>query len=411
MKPRPGFRRLLASRHRGEWVKPAPRVPDLAQYLKSIDWDDSVTVVDLFCGAGGMSQGFSQVEGVEVVAGIDVDAIALMTHAANFAGLALHVDLSDEPVELAGLLRKRGVKRVDVVVGGPPCQGFSRLGKGFQRMRARAGLAKVDREDPRNGLYLGFLSGVLSLKPLVAVMENVPEIYDEVVEDAKAILTSAGYTVDSRVLNAADFGVPQRRRRLFLVAWRRVPEPGWPAPRRSRRTVADAIGDLPRIVPGADKEVLPWGRPEYPGPYLRRMRAGLTGAERRLIRDHVCRAHALDDIISFGVMGRKDRYDVVPDFLRRYRIDIFRDKYHRLPWREPAWTVTAHLSKDGYKYIHPRQARTISVREAARLQGFPDRYRLAGARTSRYHQIGNAVPPPLAEALARTVVAAVRQGG
>lgn len=379
--------------------------------MSRLDWDGSVTVVDLFCGAGGISQGFSLVKGAEIVAGVDIDPIALMTHAANFPGLTLHLDLSSEAVDLAPVLRKRGLRRVDVVIGGPPCQGFSRLGKGFQRMRARAGLAKVDREDPRNGLYMGFLWGVLSLKPLVAVMENVPEIYDDVVEDAKAILCAAGYKVQSRVLDAADFGVAQRRRRFFLVAWRGVPEPGWPVPGRVRRTVAEAIGDLPRVPAGAYKEVLPWTFPEAPGPYLRRMRAALPGSERRLIRDHVCRAHAMDDVIAFRLMHQKDKYEAVPDFLRRYRIDIFRDKYHRLPWREPAWTVTAHLSKDGYKYIHPRQARTISVREAARLQSFPDRYRFAGGRTARYHQVGNAVPPLLAEALARKIVDAIRRGG
>jgi DNA (cytosine-5)-methyltransferase 1 len=107
-------------------------------------------------------------------------------------------------------------------------------------------------------------------------------------------------------------------------------------------------------------------------------------------------------------MHEGDTYTMVPPRLRRYRSDIFADKYHRMVFDESAWTVTAHLAKDGYKYIHPSQHRTLSVREAARIQSFPDRFRFAGSRTDRYRQIGNAVPPLLAEAVARTVLPLVR---
>jgi DNA (cytosine-5)-methyltransferase 1 len=134
------------------------------------------------------------------------------------------------------------------------------------------------------------------------------------------------------------------------------------------------------------------------------MRAGLRGLSRQIVTDHVTRAHRPEDVAAFAGMAEDDRYAAVPESMRRYRSDIFDDKYHRMVWDRPSWTVTAHLAKDGYNYIHPRQARTISVREAARIQSFPDRYRFAGSRTHRFAHIGNAVPPLLARAVGRAVV-------
>jgi DNA (cytosine-5)-methyltransferase 1 len=180
-------------------------------------------------------------------------------------------------------------------------------------------------------------------------------------------------------------------------------EVNWPLPQPRKFTVRDAIADLPEIAAGHIAEEAEWNRPKIVNAYLAEMRKGLTRDSKTKVRDHVTRAHREEDIRSFSFMGEGDKYSAVPVELRRYRDDIFTDKYHRMKWSHPAWTVTAHLSKDGYKYIHPQQNRTLSVREAARLQSFPDRFRLAGSRTSRWAQIGNAVPPKLAAALGATI--------
>ena len=129
--------------------------------------------------------------------------------------------------------------------------------------------------------------------------------------------------------------------------------------------------------------------------------------------DHITRAHREDDKIIFRLMSEGEYFVDVPESLRRYRSDIFRDKYRKLLWDEPSWTVTAHLKKDSYRYIHPdrEQARTISLREAARIQSFPDRWRFAGYRSNAFAQVGNAVPPLLARAIAGTIARQLRSKG
>lgn len=394
---------------RGRFIRLDPIVPDPHRWLKQeFDWDANVAVVDMFCGAGGMSFGLDSVKGMRVVAGLERDPIAAMTHMANMPAPVFTGDVS-EVEDFRCLFRSMGVRRVDILTGGPPCQGFSRLGKGALRRLALDDGRNVDLHDPRNWLFRHFMRAVRQLRPQVVVIENVPEMlgYTPIIEEIRGIFEDLDYMFEARVLRADQYGVPQRRSRLFMIANRNGHNVVWPKPRRYVRTLRDAIGDLPEVGPAHFEEEIPWTRPPKLGPYLRMMRAGLRGAAARVVYDHVTRAHRAEDIAAFRHMRQGDRYGAVPVHLRRYRDNIFADKYHRMIWDAPSWTVTAHLAKDGYKYIHPEQHRTISVREAARIQSFPDRFRFAGSRTHRFAQIGNAVPPLLAAELGRSLLALI----
>lgn len=391
---------------RGMFVALKPAVPDVAAYLdEKFDWDENVAVVDMFAGAGGLSLGLDSTPGLRVVAAFERDPVAAQTHGANIKSATMTGDVRDVS-SFATVLKEAGVRRVDVLAGGPPCQGFSRLGKGALRKLALDNGRGVDTSDERNFLFREFVRAVRELAPSVLLLENVPEMASvpAVLDELVGVLEDLGYAVSGpKVLAAGDYGVPQVRRRLFIIATLDSRDVVWPAPSRSRPTLGEAIGDLPPVPPQQVAEVLPWTRPDQPSAYLRTMRAGLRGEWKQVVTGHVTRAHRPEDIEVFAGMSEDDRYDAVPQHQRRYRSDIFDDKYHRMVWDKPSWTVTAHLAKDGYKYIHPRQARTISVREAARIQSFPDRYRFAGSRTHRFAHVGNAVPPLLARAVGATV--------
>lgn len=363
----------------------------------------------MFAGAGGLSLGFDSVPGLAVVAAFEEDRRAAETHAANISGAVFTSDVRKVD-SFSRKLKESGVRRIDILSGGPPCQGFSRLGKGALRRLALEDGQSAELSDPRNLLFREFMRAVRELHPQVVVLENVPDmaLHESVMEEIRGVFGDLGYSFDKRVLDAEEYGVPQRRERLFMVANRHGITVEWPAPGRERYTLREAISDLPAVPAGHFEEKVRREPPVNPGAYVREMRRGLRGKESRIVRDHVTRLHRDEDIEAFSYMGEGDRYAAVPRRLRRYRGDIFKDKYHRMVWDEPAWTVTAHLAKDGYKYIHPEQGRTISIREAARVQSFPDRFRFAGTRTDRFAQVGNAVPPKLARAVGLSLRLLVR---
>jgi DNA (cytosine-5)-methyltransferase 1 len=165
-------------------------------------------------------------------------------------------------------------------------------------------------------------------------------------------------------------------------------------------SVWDAIGDLPPISNGAREWCLPYSEKRRRSVYGLRMR---EDAHPETVFDHVCRAQNDQDLEAFRLLRQGDWYRDLPQHLKRYRDDIFEDKYKKLYKDRPSWCVTAHLSKDCYTHIHPTQARTISIREAARLQSFPDCFYFAGNMGEKFGLIGNAVPPVLAEHLARAI--------
>lgn len=377
---------------------------------------DKPKVLDLFAGAGGFSLGFHWA-GFETAVAIDHDAVAVETLQANFSHRGAFALLRDiarlTPQRLeADLQHLNVVSEFDVIIGGPPCQGWSRVGRGKLRS-LKAKRHRGTDSDPRNHLYENFLRMVAHFRPKVAVMENVPGMLSHngknVAESVAAGLKKIGYVVTWALLDASEFGVPQVRKRLIFVGVRKnlglkftfpktISEDGvrlYPL-----RTVRDAIGDLPIIRHGANRGIRPYIAKPESSSYVERMRRDV---ERPTIFDHICRTHNDDDLEAFGLLRQGGLYRDLPKRLKRYREDIFDDKYKKLYWNKPSWCVTAHLSKDCYTHIHPSQSRTISVREAARLQSFPDSFYFGGSMGSKFQMIGNAVPPLLAESIGTAV--------
>lgn len=370
---------------------------------------DGPLAVDLFCGAGGLSQGLHDA-GFSVIAGVEHNRFSMESHRSRFPGATLQLDLSDQAnrAELIGGLTACG-KQIDLITGGPPCQPFSTAGKGKIRDLIDRG---VWEEDARKSLWMAFVDIVKGVRPKAVLLENVPQM--ALGGDAKELralrceLERAGYAVHVTFLKASDYGVPQPRERLFLVALEQDLTFNWPAPSDGPpATVSDAIRDLPPLIGGEQEVCPPYDESQVLSPLVEHLRRGVRKCDRKRINDHYTRAVRPDDLEIYRLMDQNTKYDQLPEHLRRYRQDIFRDKYNRLPWDEPSRTITAHLSKDGYWYIHPRDHRTLSVREAARIQTFPDDFRFAGRMTDAYRQIGEAVPPLLAKALGTAIRSAL----
>jgi DNA (cytosine-5)-methyltransferase 1 len=374
-------------------------------------------VLDLFAGAGGFSLGFHWA-GFHTAVAADFEPTAAETLTANFAhhgALVLQRDLSQFlPQHLDSELRRRGLEsEFDVIIGGPPCQGWSMVGRGKMRTLSEADGRACTLRDPRNQLYKRFLGYVKHYQPKVAIMENVPGMLSHggknIAEAVAGTMEDAGYIVTWQRINASDYGVPQFRDRLFFVGVRKdlglkfaFPQVTSSTGKRAfpLTTVADAIKDLPIIRHGAKAWVREYQKPAKLGSYAKLMRAG---ADRETVFDHVCRTHNDQDLEAFRLMRQGGWYRDLPKRLKRYRDDIFEDKYKKLSWDKPSGCVTAHLSRDCYTHIHPSQARTISVREAARLQSFPDSFYFAGSMGTKFRLIGNAVPPLAAMRIANEI--------
>ena len=367
------------------------------------------TAVDLFCGAGGLSLGLERA-GFDVLVGADSDEWAVRTHEANLPGLSWCGDLSD-PSEFLRALDAWGIRSVDLVAGGVPCQPFSRAGQSRLRELVDSGLRTG--HDARANLWSSFVRVVEHLDPEAVLVENVPDLprWDDgaVLIGLYESLRSLGYRVEARILDGFRYGVPQHRQRLILLGFKGWRRPLWPAPTDERVTLAEAIGDLPPIPRAQRAESLPYDTRRTASDFQRLMRQELTGAGATEITEHICRDVRADDMEAFRLLGQGQTYMDMPEHLRRYRSDVFTDKYKRLSWDELCRSITAHIAKDGYWYIHPDQHRTLSIREAARVQTFPDRFRFAGTQTHRYRQIGNAVPVRLAEAVGRSVRETLRR--
>jgi DNA (cytosine-5)-methyltransferase 1 len=388
--------RLRLPPHR---AAPDPSTPAaVAGWVKRAD---RPTAIDLFCGAGGLSLGLHDA-GLRVLVGADIDPLAVETHTANLGGLGYIGDLSD-PSDLIDSLKGWGITSVDVVAGGVPCQPFSRAGQ--SKIRSLVAVRARPERDRRADLWESFIQVVGYLHPKAVLLENVPDLaqWDEgaVLVGFCEALRELGYETEARILHAYDYGVPQHRSRLFIVGIlanerRRIL---WPHKRTPRPTLSDAISDLPPVSAGHREDLA-----EYDGPKTalqRRLRRTMDGGSRNIVWDHATREVRCDDAAAFALLPEGGTYLDIPEHLRRYRSDIFTDKYKRLSRNELSRTITAHVAKDGYWYIHPTQDRTLSIREVARIQTFPDWFRFAGEPSHRLRQIGNAVPPLLAEALGR----------
>jgi DNA (cytosine-5)-methyltransferase 1 len=345
--------------------------------------------------------------GYQVVLSVDNDPAAVTTHLANFPGPCLEADLSD-PDRVADLLALLEGLEIDLIAGGPPCQPFSRAGRSKIRDLVDKGIREA--LDPRRELWRAFLQVVTRVRPRAVLLENVPDM--ALGDDMRTVrflmseLDALGYETDMRILEAWRHGVPQHRQRLIVVAVRDA-IPKWPK-YSEMITLADAISDLPELGDTIGARALPYSGPNTE--FQRLARAGCEQADENLVFDHMTRRVREDDKKAFQLMAQGYRYTDLPKKLKRYRDDIFDDKYNRLSWSELSRSITAHIAKDGYWYIHPSEDRTLTVREAARIQTFPDHFRFSGTRSDAFRLIGNAVPPTLGAAMATAIREALDQG-
>lgn len=373
-------------------------------------------VLDLFCGAGGMSLGF-QMAGYKIGLGVDNDPRACKTHLHNFGGFCVQANIA-EIIDPQEFIQTNGLERVDVIIGGPPCQGFSRVGRGKIRSLMND---PEDIHDPRNQCYRNFIRFIQKLKPLYFVMENVPDMQNYADENQPLLnkilfeLRQEGYKVEWDILHADHYGVPQTRKRLFIMGNRLGRGQPWPVKTHETRsiTVWQAMSDLPIIQHGNRQDEMPYEPRCKLGEYQRLMRQEVSNK----LYNHQTHRHNDQDLEAFAWMTEGSKYVDLPSKYKRYRDDIFKDKYKKLYRDCPSWTIEAHIGKDAYRYIYPSRKgepeppRTISVREAARLQSFPDRFRFIGAFTQQFRQVGNAVPPLLAKAIAESILADMHSAG
>lgn len=369
---------------------------------------NKLQMVDLFCGAGGLSLGFTQ-EGFVTALANDIEECCVDTYAYNHPETnrknIILGDIRQVTDHLEVLLKG---KEIDIVVGGPPCQGFSTANR--QRL--------ID--DPRNKLYKSYVEIVKRVNPKFFVMENVKGmklVANQVVEDFKKI----GYSVEFNILNAKDYGVPQNRERLIYIGNRigidnnKVFEElfslsktipnfilkdalfGLRKLEASRKRNSTEVGS---IKSGYKIEKCQYNKPNEYISYINQERNML------LTLNHKARYNNDRDIEIYSRLNQGDRSDdpKIADIMPyKRRNSIFKDKYFKLEENKICKTITAHMKFDCNMYIHPTQARGLTPREAARIQSYPDDYYFKGAYTKTYMQIGNSVPPLLGRAIAKII--------
>jgi DNA (cytosine-5)-methyltransferase 1 len=328
------------------------------------------------------------------------------------------LDLGDDDIvlELGTLIRTLGVT---LIAGGPPCQAFSRVGRSGLRNLVRLGVRP--EHDMRKDLWQSFLWIVSIARPKAVLMENVPDMALDrdmwILRTMVDELEEMGYSVEERVVVSSDYGVPQTRTRLILIALADGTAFEWPQP-SMEVNLRNAIGDLPDVEGGwrpnngedlRDPVASGWTgyRSDAQTEFQRLMRSHLPAGSESRLYDHITRPVREDDALAFAQMDSNTRYADIDKDLQRYRSDIFDDKYKRLDWNGLSRTITAHIAKDGYGFIHPEQDRTLTVREAARIQTFGDHIRFAGPPSAAFRQIGNAVPPLLAEHLGSAIIESI----
>lgn len=369
-----------------------------------------MNMVDLFCGCGGLSIGFEQA-GFSVEFASDIDPICSETYMKN-----MHLSANDMFIgDIAELNLKYNnysslFQDVDLVCGGPPCQGFSMANR--QRL--------ID--DPRNHLYKEFLSFLEKTQPKFFVMENVKGMLNkinEIINDISSILGNS-YNVHYRVFNARNFGVPQNRERLIIIgnqlgisSAKIIENIAARCPNLPRFTLFDAISDLPELKPNRRKnstkaESNDVGYFETAYTYEKTPFYLFINGDKEIatLYNHKNRYNNDRDIEIYTRLpqGANSLHPSIQDIMPyKSRNNIFKDKYFKLKYDDVCKTITSHMKFDCNMYIHPTQPRGLSPREAARIQTFPDDFVFYGPQNSWYKQIGNAVPVKLAKVIGEEI--------
>lgn len=415
--------------------------------------ENGFTFIDLFAGAGGLSEGFIQ-SGFRPIAHVEMNSNAAKTIETRIAYYYLREHnlldiyhkyerqlisreflLSKIPkVELNSVINKeiselsikgifeiidksmseKCIKKVDVIIGGPPCQAYSLVG------RAQSNHMIIPMEDdPRNELYKMYIQFLRKYQPRMFVFENVAGIKTarsgQAFKNLRSYMKRVGYELDYKELNAKDFGVLQSRKRIIIIGW--LKNTGYEYPTfdivKTNAVVSDLLDDLPAITPGQSQT-------EYRITDLRRVKRVVKTLNLRnnddVLTAYEARPHTDQDIEIYkraidmwfrNSAHERLKYDDLPEELKTHKNRTsFVDRFKVVEGdMNCCHTILAHLSKDGHYFIHPSidQHRSITVREAARIQSFPDNYFFEGARTSQFIQVGNAVPPIMAYHIAEKI--------
>lgn len=399
------------------------------------------TVIDLFAGAGGLSEGFVQA-GFMPIAHVEMnkDACDTLRTRACYHYLRKHnqldiyfdyikgeisrgalyssvpkyitdsvinVEISDDTVSdtFRRIKELLGDRSVDMIIGGPPCQAYSLLHRHDKKME----------DDPRTLLYLQYGKFLKEFKPKGFVFENVPGLLSakkgEHFRNLQEYFDGLGYKVHYKMLDASDYGVLQNRKRLIIVGWEKMHDYGYPDFKKnnSAAVINDILEDLPILEAGDVKPIAPYTNPI--NSYLQE--SGIRTESETFVTQNIARplngndaaiyAYALD---MWNNKHQRLKYTDLPIALRTQKNEkSFLDRFKVVDGEGKAHTLVAHLSKDGHYYIHPQKkyCRSISVREAARMQSFPDNFYFEGSRSAMFKQIGNAVPVLMAMKIAESI--------
>ncbi len=324
---------------------------------------NKINYIDLFAGAGGISKGFELEKGFENIFSIDCDKNSCKTYRENFPSHTM-LEKNIEELSKKEILELARGKEVDVIIGGTPCQGFSMAGN----------IGRSFLDDPRNQLFKEFARVVSILNPKIFVIENVARVYNhnkgKTREEIFRLFEKLGYKINCERLNAVDYGVPQKRNRLFIIGNRLGLENKFPAKEiDDYKTVEEEIGELPPLSSGETSDV----------------------------PNHVAMNHSEQMLYKMSFVSNGGSRDQIPKNIRPKSGDV--RKYIKHDKDKPSVCVTGDMRK----IFHYSQNRALTVRELAKLQSFPDDFIFLGKSISQQQQVGNAVPPLLAQSIARTI--------
>lgn len=339
---------------------------------------------DLFSGVGGLSQGFISA-GFDIAFAIEFDKEIAEAYAKNHPGTdMINEDIRDVDVEVL----KERYPHIDLIMGGPPCQGFSQKGK------------RLNLNDPRNFLFQQFVRFVESYRPKYFVLENVPNIIttsngyfkNQIIES----FSKLGYTVNCGVLSASKFGIPQDRNRAIFIGVLGEEGIELPAPPNKKVTIEEAIYDLPFIGSGEGEEVSKYDK-KISSDYQKLLRG-----KSKVLYNHVATKHSDIALERLSLIPKGSGREVLP--VEHRTKSIYSGTWCRLLENGIAPTITTRFdTPSSGRFTHPILNRCLTVREAARIQSFPDSFRFYGNKTSQMKQVGNAVPPLLAYAIAQQI--------
>lgn len=394
--------------------------------------------IDLFAGASGMSEGFIRA-GFNPITHVEMDEQAcntIKTRAVyhflkrnnkldiyydylkqnintevlynkvpkRILNSVLNIEITDDSIKsIFDYINKfRKDKSVDLIIGGPPCQAYSLIGRHQKEIE----------NDPRNKLYIQYGRFLKEFNPKAFVFENVPGMLSankgKHFQNLKTYFKRLGYQVHFDTLNASDYGVIQARKRVIIVGWKKESDFGFPQIKKvvNEYTVNDAFLDLPKLQSGDSLNIANYQtqKNEYLEKY--ELRNGIDFTTQHIARPHNERDLKIYEfaIKKWNSEGVRMKYTDLPSELRTHKnLTSFIDRFKVVNGEGISHTVVAHIAKDGHYYIHPdiKQCRSISVREAARLQSFPDDFYFENSRTAAFKQIGNAVPPLMSYAIAK----------